>query len=299
MKPAPFDYAAPATLAEALALKAQHGDEAKFLAGGQSLVPAMNFRLVQAALLVDLNRLSELDFVRVTDDGGLRLGAQTRQRRLEREALVRAHAPLLHEAMPEVAHPQIRNRGTLGGSLAHADPAGELPVIAVALAARLRVQSARGERWLPAAEFFQGLFTTALAPDEMLVEVALPPLPPRTGTAFVEFARRRGDYALMGVAAVVTLDDDGRCQAARLVYLNAGEGPVSAEEAAEELVGETAMPEVIGEAAAIAAEDEINPMGNVHATPAYQRHLARVLTRRALERAFDRAARADRVSVPA
>ena len=299
MKPAPFDYAAPGSLAEALALKAQHGDEAKFLAGGQSLIPAMNFRLAQTALLVDLNRLAVLDYIRAAEDGGLRLGALTRQRRLERDPLIRQLAPLLYEAMPDVAHPQIRNRGTLGGSLAHADPAGELPVIAVALDARVRVQSAQAERWLPASEFFLGLFTTALASDEMLVEVALPPLPSRTGTAFVEFARRRGDYALMGVAAVVTLDEGGRCTAAKLVYLNAGEGPVSALEAAAELVGETSMPEVIAEAAAIASEDEINPMGNVHATPAYQRHLARVLTRRALERAFDRAQEADTASVPA
>ncbi len=299
MKPAQFDYAAPDSLAEALALKAQHGDDAKFLAGGQSLVAAMNFRLVQAALLVDLNRLAELDYVRAAEDGSLRLGAQTRQRRLERDALVARHAPLLHEAMPHVAHPQIRNRGTLGGSLAHADPAGELPVIAVALEAQLRVQSVRGERWVPAAAFFLGLFTTALAPDEMLVEVALPPAPPGTGTAFVEFARRRGDYALMGVAAVVTLDEDGRCEAARLVYLNAGDGPVSAPDAAEELVGETSMPEVIAEAAARAAEGEIRPMGNVHATPAYQRHLARVLTRRALETAFERAQQANAESLPA
>ena len=191
MKPAAFEYAAPAALAEALALKAEHGDEAKFLAGGQSLVPAMNFRLAQAALLVDLNGLAELDFIRLDESGELRLGAMTRQRRLERDALVAGRASLLHEAMPWVAHPQIRNRGTLGGSLAHADPAAELPVVALALNARLRVQSVSGERWIEAADFFQGLFTTALASDEMLVEIALPPLPARTGTAFVEFARRR------------------------------------------------------------------------------------------------------------
>jgi carbon-monoxide dehydrogenase medium subunit len=199
--------------------------------------------------------------------------------------------------MPEVAHPQIRNRGTLGGSLAHADPAAELPVLAVALDARLRLQSSSHERWVAASEFFQGLFTTALAPDEMLAEVALPPGPPRTGTAFVEFSRRRGDYALMGVAAVVTLGEDDRCRSAKLVYLNAGEGPVSAPDAAGELIGETALPEVFASAAALAAEDEINPMGNVHATPEYQRHLARVLTRRALERAFDRALAANGAGV--
>ena len=180
MKPAPFEYAAPASLAEALALKAEHGDEAKFLAGGQSLVPAMNFRLVQAALLVDLNDLADLSDIHLQPDGELRLGAMVRQRRLERDPLIARHAPLLHAAMPVVAHPQIRNRGTLGGSLAHADPAAELPVVALALAARLRLQSSRGERWVAASEFFLDLFTTALAPDEMLVEAALPPLPPRT-----------------------------------------------------------------------------------------------------------------------
>jgi carbon-monoxide dehydrogenase medium subunit len=289
MKPAPFDYAAPDSLDEALALKAEHGDEAKFLAGGQSLVPAMNFRLVQAALLVDLNRLSDLDYVRADTDGGLRLGAMTRQRRLERDPLVAQVAPLLHAAMPEVAHPQIRNRGTLGGSLAHADPASELPVVAMALEARLRAQSTQGERWIAAGDFFQGIFTTALAADEMLVEVALPPLPPRTGTAFLEFARRRGDYALMGVAAVVTLDEAGRCERVRLVYLNAGAGPVLAPKAAAALEGQKPTAELLASAAQLAAEAEISPTGNVHATPAYQRHLAGVLGRRALVTAVGRA----------
>jgi len=288
MKPAPFDYQAPHSLEEALALKAQYGDDAKFLAGGQSLIPAMNFRLVQASLLVDVNGLPSLDFVREAHGGELRVGALTRQRKLERDPLVARHAPLLRETMPYVAHPQIRNRGTLGGSLAHADPAAELPVIAVALGARLRAQSMRGDRWIAVEDFFKGLFTTDLAADEMLVEVALPALPPRTGTAFVEFARRRGDYALMGVAAVVTLDGDGICQQARLVYLNAGEGPVSAQQAAGLLRGEKPSAKVI-EAAAASAGDEINPMGNVHASPDYQRHLARVLTRRALTLALERA----------
>jgi len=299
MKPAPFEYAAPASLAAALALKAEHGDEAKFLAGGQSLVPAMNFRLVQAALLIDLNGLAELDYIRADQGGGLRLGGMTRQRRLEREPLVAARAPLLHEAMPWVAHPQIRNRGTLGGSLAHADPAAGLPVVALALQARLRAQSAGGERWIDAADFFVGLFTTALAPDEMLVEIVLPPLPARTGTAFVEFARRRGDYALMGVAAVVTLDDAGRIRQVRLVYLNAGEGPLLAAQAAGQLVGQQPAAQRMAEAARLAAETEIAPSGNVHATVAYQRHLAAVLTRRALQRAVERAQRNEQADLPA
>jgi carbon-monoxide dehydrogenase medium subunit len=293
MKPAAFDYVAPASLAEALALKAEHGDEAKFLAGGQSLVPAMNFRLVQAALLIDLNGLADLDFVQQGAGGELRLGAMTRQRRLERSPVVARQAPLLYEALPWVAHPQIRNRGTLGGSLAHADPAAELPVVALALEARLRAQSASGERWIPAEEFFLGLFTTALAPDEMLAEVALPPMPARTGTAFVEFARRRGDYALMGVAAVVSLLHSGLIQRARLVYLNAGEGPLLAPQAAAQLEGRQPTPDVLAEAARLASEIEIAPTGNVHASPAYQRHLAAVLTRRALQCALERAGRDD------
>ena len=213
----------------------------------------------------------------------------TRQRRLERDQLVARRAPLLHEAIPWVAHPQIRNRGTLGGSLAHADPAAELPVVALALQARLRAQSVAGERWIDAADFFLGLFTTALTPAELLVEIALPPLPARTGTAFVEFARRRGDYALMGVAAVVTLDDSGAIQQARLVYLNAGEGPVLAPQVAAQLAGRRPAPEIIADAARLAAETEIAPSGNVHASPAYQRHLAVVLTRQALQRAVERA----------
>ncbi len=288
MKPAPFDYQAPASLEAALALKARHGDDAKFLAGGQSLIPAMNFRLVQASLLVDVNGLTGLDYVRA-DGGELRLGAMTRQRRLERDPLVKQHAPLLHETMPFVAHPQIRNRGTLGGSLAHADPAAELPVIALALGARIKAASTRGERWITADDFFRGLFTTDLAADEMVTEVALPALPPGAGTAFVEFARRRGDYALMGVAAVVTLDEKGVCRQARLVYLNAGEGPVNARLAAGLLHGETPSAQVIQAAAAMAADTEISPMGNVHASPEYQRHLARVLSKRALTQAFARA----------
>jgi carbon-monoxide dehydrogenase medium subunit len=291
MKPASFDYAAPASLEEALSLKTQHGSEARFLAGGQSLIPAMNFRLAQASLLVDVNGLRELDFVGM-EKGELRLGAMVRQRRLERDPLVKKHAPLLYQTMPFVAHPQIRNRGTLGGSLAHADPAAELPVVAVALEARIRLQSGKGSRWVGAEAFFTSLFTTDIDSDEMLVEVALPPAPPRTGTAFIEFARRRGDYALMGVAAVVTLDEQGICRSVRLVYLNAGEKPVHAGRAAQSLLGQAPEPQLI-EAAAAAADSEIEPMGNVHASPAYQRHLARVLTRRALAQAVERAQAAD------
>src|SRR5687767_2645685 len=185
MKPAPFEYLAPDSLDAALDLLARSGGEAKLLAGGQSLIPVMNFRLAQPSLLVDLNRLRDLDSIR-EDAGGLRIGAMTRQRRLERDPLVSRLAPLLREAVPFIAHPQIRNRGTVGGSLAHADPAAELPAVAVALDARFRLQRVSGERWVEAREFFAGLFTTVLEPDEMLVEVALPPPPPNTGWAFME-----------------------------------------------------------------------------------------------------------------
>jgi len=202
---------------------------------------------------------------------------------------VAARAPLLHAAMPFIAHPQIRNRGTIGGSLVHADPAAELPVISLALEARFRVQSAAGDRWIPAAEFFQFMFTTALAPDELLVEVEFPPMPPGSGWSFVEFSRRRGDYALMGVAAVVRVDRRGNCASARLVYLNAGDGPIVAQQAAGLLEGATPSEAAFRAAAEWAAHQEIEPLGSVHGSPEYQRHLAKTLTRRALREAFGKA----------
>ncbi len=288
MKPSAFDYYAPDTLEAALALLAEHGGEAKPLAGGQSLIPAMNFRILQSPILVDLNRLAELDGIRQVD-GEVRIGAMTRQCRVERDPLVAQLVPLLHDTLPYIAHPQIRNRGTIGGSLVHADPAAELPVVAVALNARFRVQSASGERWLSADQFFLAMFTTAVMPDELLVEIAFPVLPSNTGWSFMEFARRHGDYALMGVAAWVTLDERGACREARLVYLNAGNGPVDAKQAALQLHGQVRSAEAIEAAAATAADKEISPTGNIHCTPEYQRHLARVLTRRALKQAFERA----------
>lgn len=287
MKPAPFVYHAPASLGAALMLKAEHGDEAKFLAGGQSLIPAMNFRIANPALLVDVNKLAALDYIHVLA-GELRIGALTRVQRLEHDPLVRAHWPLLPETVPHIAHPQIRNRSTVGGSLAHADPAAELPVILTALGGRLRLQSSTGERWVGADDFFVSLFTTAIATDEMLVEVAIPAAPARTGTAFMEVARRHGDYAMLGVAVVVTLDAAGACSAARLIFLNAGDRPMNAQRAAAALLGQLPGSAAI-EAAASSATEELEPMGSVHATPAYQRHLARVLARRALRLAVQRA----------
>ena len=292
MKPAPFEYQAPASLEAALDALARHGGDAKLLAGGQSLIPVMNFRLAEPAFLVDINRLTELDFIRQDADGTLRIGALSRHRRLERAPLVAAAAPLLHEAVPFIAHPQIRNRGTLGGSLAHADPAAELPALAVALDARLRLRRTGGDRWVEAGDFFAGLFTTALEPDEILVEAAIPPSPPRSGWAFLEIARRHGDYAQAGVAARVTLDEAGRCQEARLVYLSAGDAPVRAREAERLLAGEALADAAIEAAAEKAARDELHPAADVHATAEFKRHLARVLTRRALRKAAERASEA-------
>jgi carbon-monoxide dehydrogenase medium subunit len=191
--------------------------------------------------------------------------------------------------MPNIAHPQIRNRGTLGGSLANADPAAELPVIMLASEARLKARSTSGERWIDAEDFFTGMFSTDLAPDEILVEIELPASLPRTGWSFMEVAPRAGDYALMGIAALVTLDEQGNCKRAKLVYLNAGDGPVEAKEAARLLEGGTPGDQVIESAAALASGQEINPFGNVHTSPEFQRHLANVLTKKALKQAIRRA----------
>ena len=290
MKPAPFDYAAPDSLAEALSLAAAHGSDGKLLAGGQSLIPAMNFRLLQPAILIDLNRITDLGGIERTASGGLRMGAMTRQAQVERDARVAQFAPLLAEAMPQIAHPQIRNRGTIGGSMVHADPAAELPVVAVALDAVFEVASQHGRRRIEAKAFFQSLFTVDVAPDEILTAIEFPAWPANSGWAFVEVARRRGDYALAGVAAVVTLDGGGKCRHARLVYLNLGDGPVDAQVAAGLLQNESLTPDVIEAAANHAAAHEIDPTGNIHASADFQRHLARVLTRRALTTAAARAA---------
>jgi len=288
MKPAPFEYFVPDSLEQALDLLHEHGDEAKILAGGQSLVPAMNFRIHQPEVLIDLNRISGLDYIR--EDGNvIRVGAMTRERHLEFDDLIAQRTPLLHETVPFIAHPQIRNRGTLGGSLVNADPAAELPVLMLALDAQLKARNTSGERWLKAQDFFVGMFTTALEADEVLVEIELPAMPPRTGWSFMEVAPRAGDYALMGVAALVTLDEDMKCKEAKLVYLNAGDGPVVASESANSLKGERITKSLIESAAQFASESEITPFGNVHASPEFQRHLANVLTKKALKRALERA----------
>ena len=287
MKPAAFDYYAPQTLDEALDLMARYGDEAKVLAGGQSLVPAMNFRLAQPAVLVDLNRIEGLSTIRA-DDEGLRIGAMARQRAVERSPQVAEHAPLVTEALPSVAHPQIRNRATFGGSIAHADPAAELPAVARTLGARLRLSSVRGERWVEADDFFTGLFETALEVDEILTEVLVPRRPAREGWAFEEVARRHGDYAMVGVAVVVSLGPDGRLTRPAIGLLSVGDGPVRAASAEQVLEDLPATAESF-DAAAEAVASALDPPSDLHASSDYRRHLARVLTRRLLGRAVERA----------
>jgi len=287
MKPAPFKYIAASSLHHALSLKAEYGDEARFLAGGQSLIPAMNFRLARPTALIDINGLNELARIERSQDGEIRVGALTRYRALERDSAFLKNCPLFADALPHIAHPQIRNRGTIGGNLSHADPASELPAIAVAMQARMRIKSAKGERQVVASEFFQGLLTTDLQAHEMLVEIAFPAAPARTGTCFMEVARRRGDFAICGVAAVVTVDDQGRCSQLRLVLCGVGDAPVDASAAAASLMGRHASGEAI-EAVAADVQGMIEPSGNVHATPDYQRHIAGVLTQRAVGAALER-----------
>jgi CO/xanthine dehydrogenase FAD-binding subunit len=288
MKPAPFKYVAASSLEHALSLKAEHGDEARFLAGGQSLIPTMNFRLARPSVLIDINGLKDLAGVDRSDKGGARVGALTRYRDLERNSDFLKACPLFAEALPHIAHPQIRNRGTVGGNLSHADPASELPALAVAMQARMRIKSSTGEREVPASEFFMGLLTTDIGSDEMLVEITYPAPKPRTGTCFQEVARRRGDFALAGVAAMVTLDEERRCTDVRLALCGVGETPVDASDALAGLVGQECTDEAID---AVAAEVQgiIEPSGNVHATADYQRHIAGVLTRRTLNTALQRA----------
>jgi carbon-monoxide dehydrogenase medium subunit len=289
MKPAPFKYALPRSLEEALELKAKHGDGSRFLAGGQSLIPMMNFRLAQPEVLIDLNGLSQLDYVRQVDGGSLRVGALTRHREMLVNPLVQGSQPLVTEAMKQVAHPQIRNRGTLCGNLAYADPASEMPAVMLAAGARFHARSVTTDRWIKVEAFFQGVFETALTSTEMLVEVEMPALPERSGTAFIEFARRSGDYAVIGVAAVIGLDEDGQCARCRLAYCNAHQTPIRAVATENALIGKR-ISDSEARGAGEMARREIDPPGDVHTTDAYKRHLIGVLTRRAVVLAHGRAA---------
>jgi len=287
MKMPAFCYHRPATIEEAVGLLAEYGSEAKVLAGGQSLVPLLALRLSHPEHLVDIGRVEGLGSI---DDGpaGFTIGAAVRHADVELASVTGRAAPLVAAAMPHIGHRAIRNRGTVCGSLAHADPAAELPAVMLALEAGLLLRSARGERRLPASAFFTGLFETALEPDEILAEVAIPALPPGTGCAFREVSRRHGDYALVGAAAVVTLDG-GICTGARITFLSVGEGPTEAVEAGRGLRGHALNEDAIAAAAETASTTDIDPPADIHASEAYRRHLARVLTRQVLTAAAERA----------
>ena len=285
MKPPRFDYHAPASVDEALDLLARHGDGARVLAGGQSLMPMLNFRLARPAHLIDINRVPGIDGIAARAGGGLRLGARVRQRALERAALVAEDAPLVAHAMPFVGHPQIRSRGTLGGSLAHADPAAELPAVMVALDAALTLRRAGGQRMVAAEDFFVAALTSALLPDELLTEIALPPWPARTGGSLQEVAVRRGDFALGGAVATLTLDGHGQVEAARVVCFGVAPRPLRMRGAEASLLGGAPSAAAFAEAGRLASA-AADPHEDIHASAGYRKRLAGVLTTRALAAAL-------------
>ena len=285
MKPPPFDYHAPHSAAEALELLGRYGADARLLAGGQSLVPLLNFRLSAPAVIVDLNRAADLAYIGEAN-GQVRLGAMTRQRAIEFSPLVKSRLPLLAEATRWVGHLPTRTRGTIGGSLAHSDPAAEYPAVAAALDAELVIRGSAGDRVVRAAEFFVGFMTTALQPGEMLIEVRMAAQAPNSGWAFEEFSRRHGDFAIVGIAAMVAVEGD-RFRSARLAACGAGPTAIRLGGAEEILEHGGVDDRYIDDAAARAAE-LVDPGADLHASVEYRRHLTRVLTRRALKRAVER-----------
>jgi CO/xanthine dehydrogenase FAD-binding subunit len=288
MKPPRFEYAAPATVAEAVSLLQQHESEAKILAGGQSLMPLLNMRLTRPGLLIDLGRVAELRYLRETD-GGLAIGAMTTKRTVEDSAMVKSRQPLLHAATLLIGHAQIRNRGTVGGSLAHADPAAEYPALAVAVDAQLRAVGPNGERTIAAAEFYVSYLTTALEPTEILTEVRFPALAKDTGWSCAEVARRHGDFAMTGAVVTVQLGGDGRCAQSRIVLFGVGPTPLRAQAAEQVVIGQKPSEKLWAQAGQQVSEAIEEPLSDVHASAEYRRYLAQVLTRRALAEAAARA----------
>jgi CO/xanthine dehydrogenase FAD-binding subunit len=287
VKPAVFEYHRAESVEHALALLAEHADDVKVLAGGQSLMPMLNFRLARPGRLVDINGLGALASVRRADSM-LHIGALTRQAVMERSETVQAHWPLLHEALSFVAHPQIRNRGTIGGSVAHADPAAELPVALTALDASVTVASRRGARSIAMRDLYITHLTTCLEADELLTEISVPPISPLAGSSFVEYARRHGDFGLGGAAVVLTPGSDGLCERASIVLLAAGPTPLRVPEAEHALVSRVIDEDIAREAAACAVR-EIAPTGDIHGDTRYRRRLIEALVRRAVLKASHRA----------
>ncbi|MGH7808816.1 MAG: FAD binding domain-containing protein [Candidatus Binatia bacterium] len=281
MKPARFDYYDPRTLEEALALLDAHQEDGKVLAGGQSLMPLLNMRLARPNIVVDINRIKELDYVRASD-GGIAVGAIARQRALQTEKLIAERVPILQEAAYYIAHPQIRSRGTICGSIAHADPAAELPALTLALDAEMTLTSAKAARTVGAKTFFQSFFTTAVEANEILTEVRFPAPPKDSAWSILEVSRRHGDFAIVGIVAALAVDQNrGLITKARLVYFGVGPTPMRIEDAEKALVGQPS------EEAAFAAAGEIagggiDPSNDIHASAEYRRAVTATLTRRAL-----------------
>jgi aerobic carbon-monoxide dehydrogenase medium subunit len=286
MKLPPVDYDAPVTVSEALELLAEHLDEASVLAGGQSLIPLLALRLARPAVLIDINGIAELSGVSRTN-GRVTIGAMTREYLAEESEVVTSAVPLLAAALPLIGHEAIRSRGTVGGSLAHADPAAELPAVALALDAELVVRSKSGERVIPAAEWFEGYLTTSRRPDELLVEAHFPTASPGTGISFQEVARRHGDFAMVGLAASLTLSD-GTISDARLAFAGISDVPVRASGAEDLLVGERPSAALFDEAARRATAG-IDPPADLHGSSDYRKKVAATLIRRGLTEAADNA----------
>jgi CO/xanthine dehydrogenase FAD-binding subunit len=284
LKAAPFDYVRAASLAEACELLREDGDDVKLIAGGQSLVPMMAMRLARPGRLVDINEIAALKFVAI-EPGVARIGACTRQCTIERDDALAARVPLLRRALAWVGHAQTRNRGTIGGSLAHADPAAELPLVAQVLGAKMVLRSTAGTRTVPAADFFTGPLSTALLPHECLEEAHWPVAGPRTGSAFTEVSRRHGDFAIIAACAQVTVDGDRRCVHASFGLGGGGSTPLAFPQLAARLAGtqlENDVVQSVGHAAAI----ELDPGADLHASSGYRRHLAGVLAARVLRAAY-------------
>jgi len=287
MKPPRFHYCAPYMLDEALTLLDQNSEDTKVLAGGQSFVPLLNMRLASPTFIVDINHIAELHYIE-QEDGYLAIGATVRQRQVERSALVQDKHPMLIEVIKHIGHMQIRNRGTVVGSVAHADSAAELPALLTCLNGEVLAQSIHGERVIKAEEFFTGYLSTALEPGEMLTEVRFPLLAPKAGWAFLEFARRSGDYALVGAAAVLTPAADDHCISAHIAYLGIAGAPIRGFAVEASIVG-TTLDESALNAAAEASSILVNDdMGDVHATVEYRRVLTGELTKRLLKAAWER-----------
>jgi len=289
MKPGPFDYYAPVTTEEALEYLSSLGEGVKVLAGGQSLIPTMNFRMGRPTALVDLNKVKELDYIRKTKDGGVALGAMTRDSKVEDDPYVIEKYPVVIETLKHIGFRQIRNRGTFGGTLAHADPAAQLPALAIALNTKMLVRSKKGERWVTADDFFVGPFTTVCGTEDLLTEVVLPPLDKRSGWSYEQVSREKTGYAQAGVVTIVKLNRKGQCEDVRLVVFSVDEKPILSKYAAETLKGKSPSEELFNDVAAYVANNEVEPASDVHATADYRRHVVEVLVKRSLSQAFERA----------